>query len=134
MIGLCSLFISYMKMYCLLVYIDAFSCLFFFFWSCFPAEPAFGRPGKTYLYSYQTYPSACVKATLSATRATWRYGQLSISRLPSPGFHAFPKESVRRRERGASAREGARVEVSEEDDQHGGVAIEEQRSSGLGMF
>lgn len=53
---------------------------------------------------------------------------------PEPGFHAFPKESVRRRERGASAREGARVEVSEEDDQHGGVAIEEQRSSGLGMF
>lgn len=107
--------------------------LVFFSVSCFLAEPAFGGPGNTYLYSYQTYPSPFVKATLGATRATWRYGQPSISRLPSRASTLF-RESVRRGERGASAREGARVEVSEEDDQHGGVAIEEQRSSGLGMF
>lgn len=97
----------------------------------FPGRARFWGPGNTYLYSYQTYPSACVKATLSVMR----FQKLRCSQPGSrAGLPRFSERECETESKGASAREGARVEVSEEDDQHGGVAIEERRSSGLGMF
>lgn len=45
MIALCSLFISYMKMYCLLVYIDVFS-YFIYFCHVSRPSPLLGDRGK----------------------------------------------------------------------------------------